>query len=480
MKLHLFHLLLAYEHWIIFYLFALGTIYFILLLIGFFELLRFRIVNEDAEGSAAIRLSALVAPISVLAPAFNEAATVCDSVRSMLGLSYPEFEVVVINDGSNDATLQLLIDEFHLYRSARYFEAVLPAKPIRAVYESMDPIPLIVVDKDNGGKADSLNAGINVSRYPLICCVDSDSLLEQDALLKVAKPFLEDPERVIAVGGIVRIANGCDTSRGRVLQVDLPASWIGRFQVVEYLRAFLGGRVAFSRFNSLLVISGAFGLFLKSAVLAVGGYRVDTVGEDMELVVRLHRWARERKRPYKIAFQPDPVCWTEVPESLAILKRQRNRWQRGTIETVWLHRRMIGNPAYGTLGLFAFPYFVLFEMLGPLVEISGYVLTALGFYFDLFDWNIVVLFLVASLLYGMVLSTASVILEELSTRRYPQVRTMMILVASAIIENLGFRQLLTIWRAQAFVDLLRGNRSWGAMDRTGFQKPPTQSPVPQG
>ena len=469
------HALTAYEYWAIFYLFVLSTIYFVLVLVGFFEMTRHRLTCRDAEENVVLEASALVAPVSLLAPAYNEAATIRESVRALLMLSYPQFEVIVVNDGSKDDTLKLLIEEFHLYRSARFYESTLSTKPVRAVYESMDPIPLIVVDKQNGGKADALNVGINVARYPLVCAVDSDSLLEHDALLRVARPFLEDPKRVLAVGGIVRVANGCTAAAGRVLTVDLPRSWIARFQVVEYLRSFLGGRVAFSAFNCLLVISGAFGLFSKAAVLAVGGYRTSTVGEDMELIVRLHHWARRAGRSYRIVFQPDPVCWTEVPESLKILKRQRNRWQRGTLETVWMHRSMLGRPSYGVLGLFAFPYFVLFEGLGPLVELTGYLLTVAGIFLHLFNWQLALMFFLATLLYGMILSVGAVVLEEISTSRYPHVRNMLLLVAASILENLGFRQLLTIWRAQALWDLLRGKKQWGVMERQGFQRPGSQA-----
>jgi len=466
------HALALYEYWIVLYLFVLSTIYFVLMMVGFFDLMRHRLTRRDEEENRVLEGSALVSPVSILAPAFNEAATIRESVRALLMLSYPEFEVIVINDGSKDKTLKLLIEEFHLYRSARFYEGALATRPIRAIYESMDPIPLIVIDKENGGKADSLNAGINVAHYPLVCAVDSDSLLEPDALLRVARPFIEEPKRVLAVGGIIRVANGCTAAGGRVLEVDLPKSWIARFQVVEYLRSFLGGRVGFSAFNSLLVISGAFGIFSKSAVLAVGGYRTSTVGEDMELIVRLHHWARQMRKDYRIVFQPDPVCWTEVPESLKILKRQRNRWQRGTLETMWLHRSMIGRPSYGILGLFAFPYFVLFEAFGPLVELIGYVLTVLGFCFGLFNWEVVLVFFLATMLYGMVLSVGSVILEEMSTSRYPRLRSMLLLVWAGVLENLGFRQLLTLWRAQAFWDLLRGKKSWGVMERVGFGRPP--------
>ena len=468
-------LLSAYEYAIITYLFTLSSVYFVLLLIGFLEMMRHRFAYRDAEENRVLEASPLVAPVSILAPAYNEAAPICESVRAMLALAYPQYEVIVINDGSTDNTLRLLIEEFHLYRSARFYEKPLASKPVRDVYESMDPIPLVVIDKENGGKADALNAGINVARYPLVCAADCDSLLESDALLRVARPFLEDPERVLAVGGIVRVANGCKVSGGRVLKVDLPRSWIGRCQVVEYLRSFLGGRVAFSAFNSLLIISGAFGLFSKRAALAVGGYRTDTVGEDMELIVRLHRWARDRKMDYRIVFQPDPVCWTEVPESLRILKRQRNRWQRGGYETFWIHRDMVCRPKYGALGMFTFPYFILFETFGPLVELTGYVLTGLGVLFGIFDLKVIYLFFLAAVLYGMILSTASVILEELSTRRYPKVRNLLLLMVASLVENLGFRQLLTFWRAMAFVDLMRGKKSWGAMERKGLRSPATQA-----
>lgn len=468
MTIFLVRLLSWYESWVIVYLFVISTIYLALTLTGLLSLLRHHFLGADPEVGRTMQLSSLMPPISVLAPAFNEAVSICQSVRAMLSLNYPEFEVIVINDGSKDATLRLLVNEFHLYKSARYFENRLDSSPIRAVYESMDPVPLVVIDKDNSGKADSLNAGLNVSRYPLVCTVDADSILEEDALLRAVRPFLYDPERVVAVGGIVRVVNGCEVSGGRVTRIDSPRSWIGRFQVVEYLRAFLGGRVAFGAYNCMMVISGAFGVFSKSVLLSVGGYRTDTVGEDMELVVRLHRFLRGERRPYRIVFEPDPVCWTEVPESLTVLRRQRNRWQRGTIETLWKHRKMMLRPSFGLLGMAAFPYFLLFETIGPLVELSGYLLTILGLAFGIVDLEVAMLFFLAAISYGVLLSVASVVLEELTLRRYPKVRHLLILIASAVLESLGFRQLLTVWRAGAFLDVLRKTKGWGRMERKGF------------
>ena len=468
MKELLLSLLGWYETWVILYLFAISTIYMVLLLTGCVLLVHYRFFRRDPEVSRCLEFSALMPPISILAPAYDEAATVRQSVRAMLLLRYPEFEVVIINDGSKDDTLRLLIEEFHLYKSARFFDKGLTTGPIRAIYESIDPVPLVVIDKQNTGKADSLNAGINVARYPLVCCVDADSILEEDSLLRAARPFVEDPEHVIAAGGIVRVANGCEVAGGRVVRVGVPQSWIARFQVVEYLRAFLGGRVAFSMYNCLLVISGAFGLFSKAAIVAVGGYGTNTVGEDMELIVRLHHWARREKKDYRIVFEPEPVCWTEVPESLATLHRQRSRWQRGTIQTLWAHRGMIAHPGYGLLGLAAFPYYVLFEMFGPLVELTGYIVTFMGLALNLFNHNTALLFFLAAATYGILLSVASVILEELTLRRYPKVRDLVLLLIAGVLESLGFRQLLTIWRAQAFWHLFRNGQAWGAMERKGF------------
>jgi cellulose synthase/poly-beta-1,6-N-acetylglucosamine synthase-like glycosyltransferase len=386
----------------------------------------------------------------------------------MLALRYPHHEVIVINDGSKDDTLQILIDEFKLYRSGRMPSGSLPTKPVHGIYESRDPIRLVVVDKENGGKADSLNAGINVARTPLVCAVDSDSLMEDEALLYVIKPFLED-ETTIATGGIIRVANGCRVEGGRVIEVRTPRSWLALFQAVEYLRAFLGGRVAFSFLNSLLIISGAFGVFRREAVLEAGGFLNTTVGEDMELIVRMHKLWRSRRRPYRIVFVPEPVCWTEVPESRKVLKGQRKRWQRGTVESISLHKSMLLNPRYGVVGLFSFPYFLLFEMLGPSIELLGYVLTALGLLFGLIRVDVAILFLAVSILFGILLSMSSVVLEELTQRRYPRPLDLARLFFASILENLGFRQMLTIWRTRALFDALRGRQlGWGTMERRGF------------
>jgi cellulose synthase/poly-beta-1,6-N-acetylglucosamine synthase-like glycosyltransferase len=325
----------------------------------------------------------------------------------------------------------------------------------------------VVVDKENGGKADALNAGLNLALYPLFCAIDADSILEPDALLRLVRPFAEAPGLTIAAGGVVRVANGCEVARGRVRRIRLARRPLPLLQIVEYLRAFLFGRMGWSGGNSLLVISGAFGLFEKRTALQAGGYATDTVGEDMELVVRMHRHCRERNRPYRVGFVPDPICWTEVPESLRVLRRQRTRWHRGLIDTLWRHRTMIGRPRFGAVGLVAMPGFLLFEMLSPAVELSGYFLLPVLWLTGLLDPLFALSFLMLAVLYSIVISVLAVLLEDITFRRYPRLRDLGLLVGAAILENLGYRQLTVWWRVRAFWEFWRGDLSWGSMERRG-------------
>lgn len=468
---------------IVVYMVVISLIYFVMMILGFFALRRYhgRLLRTERD---ALFKSPIVPRIAVIVPAFDEAATILHSVRSLLTLRYPNHEVVVVNDGSTDGTFDLLVEEFRLYRSSRMTTGDLATRPVRAVYESRDPIPLVVVDKENGGKADALNAGLNVARAPIVAVVDADSILEPDALLHVMKPFLGDEARTLAAGGIVRIANGCRVEHGRVVEINAPESMLGRFQAIEYLRAFLGGRIAYSFMNSLLLISGAFAVFRREAVLEAGGFHRDTVGEDMEMVVRLHRLGRDRQRnggrrgpSYRIRFVPEPVSWTEAPETLKMLSRQRNRWHRGQVESLWRHRRMLMNPRYGAVGLFGFPYFVLFEALGPTVELAGYALVVSGLALGLVPLEMAALFFLVAIGFGVLLSIESLLLEELTLRRYPRAKDVLQLLAAALIENVGLRQLLAVWRTRALVDVLRGRKGWGRMERKGFQSLEERTPA---
>lgn len=448
---------------------GVNATYTFLLIRSYREILAYMRHNMFSNYRVMVQ-SELTPPVTIVAPAFNEEATVVESTRSLLKLNYAAYEVIIVNDGSKDGTLERLKSEFGLRPSNYLYAAALKSEPVRGIYRSIRPEyrNLMVVDKENGGKADALNAGINAARHEYVCCIDADSILEEDALQRVMKPFLDD-DKVIAAGGIVRIANGCRVVNGRVIDVALSTSLLPIFQVVEYFRAFLSGRMAWHGMNALLIISGAFGMFRKSAVLEAGGYNRETVGEDMELVTRLHRIKREKNEPYRIVFVPDPVCWTEAPESARMLARQRNRWHRGLLETILTHGTMLFNRRYGLLGSAAMPYFLFVELLGPLIECVGYVALGILFAADVLDVKMAILFFVVSLFYGVMFSVGAVLLEEMSFQRYPRPRDLAILLAFGVIENFGYRQLTILWRVKAFWDyFVRGVRSWGTMQRKGF------------
>jgi cellulose synthase/poly-beta-1,6-N-acetylglucosamine synthase-like glycosyltransferase len=463
--LSVFH---AADYGLIFYVAAINLTYLVMVTLGYF-VLRNRPPALSPSQREALIGSPMLPGITVIAPAHNEAASIRDSVKALLGLRYPKLEVVVVNDGSRDETLQILIDSFRLYRSSRRVSNRLETERVRAVYESLHPIRLVVVDKENGGKADAINAGLNVARSALVAVVDADSLLDDDALLLVAKPFLDEPGSTLACGGIIRIANGCTVSDGRILEVRAPRGFLAAYQVAEYLRAFLGGRVALSFLNSLLIVSGAFGLFDRAATIAAGGFSRGTVGEDMEMTLRLHRFGREHLGKYRVAFVPEPVCWTEVPESLGLLRSQRNRWQRGTVESLRAHRRLLFNPRFRGLGLLGMPYVLIFEALGPIAEIGGYLFTIAGLAAGLITPSVALLFFLVSVGFGAMLSTFSVVLAEMTGRRYPGLGDMSKLLWVSIAENFGLRQMVTWWRACGLVDALRGKTGWGVMKHTGFR-----------
>jgi cellulose synthase/poly-beta-1,6-N-acetylglucosamine synthase-like glycosyltransferase len=448
------------------YFLALNTFYLVFCVVAYVRLRQHR-RRWTARDLEAVMRSAATPAISIVAPAHNEEATLAESVRSLLLLNYPQFEVILVSDGSTDDTVAVAAREFGLLRAPVSFAQPLATQPVRAIYQSLSNPDLVMIDKENGGKADAINAGINAARYPLVCVIDADSLLEEHSLSRAVLPFIEDAD-TIASGGIVRIANGCRVERGRVTEVRLPASRLAMFQTVEYLRAFLAGRVAQSAVNGLLIISGAFGLFQRAAVIEVGGFRPDTVGEDMELVTRLQRVFRERRKRFRIAFQPEPTCWTEAPESIRMLARQRNRWQRGTLQVLGYHSRMLGNPRYGVVGMLAMPYYAVFEAAGPLIELIGYVVTIVAVASGALDWRFAELFFLAAVVYGALLSVAAIALEELSFRRYPKATDLLRLAAYGVLENFGYRQLTTCWRIAGMVDYFRGSRGWGAMKRKGF------------
>jgi cellulose synthase/poly-beta-1,6-N-acetylglucosamine synthase-like glycosyltransferase len=380
---------------------------------------------------------------------------------------------VVVSDGSTDDTVSRLAEAFDLEEFPRVYVPEIPTAAVTRILRSHVEPRLIVVEKENGGKADALNCGINLADEELVCSIDADAILDPDALLLACRPFVEEPELVVATGGIVRIANGCVIEHGHISAIRLPRSPLAAIQVIEYLRAFVTARAAWSRMNALLIVSGAFGVFRADLVRELGGYRVDTVGEDGELVVRIHRHMRDRRIPYKVAFVPDPVCWTEAPEEIGVLRRQRSRWQRGLAEILSIHRPMIGNPRYGAVGMIALPTTVAFELLGPIVEATGIVALAAGWWLGVLSVSFMIVFALIALVFGLFLSVTAVVLEEASARRFPRVRQLIALVLWSVVEQLGYRQVLAAWRTKALVDAARGHKRghWGDMRRRGLVRP---------
>jgi cellulose synthase/poly-beta-1,6-N-acetylglucosamine synthase-like glycosyltransferase len=413
-------------------------------------------------------------PIALLMPAYNEEATIGESIRSVLALQYPSFEVIVINDGSKDGTLQALIAAFDLKPVVRPHEEAVSHRPIRGIYGSPRHANLLVIDKENGGKSDALNAGINLSRSPLFCAMDADSLLEPDALLRAVQPFVDDPYRVVAVGGTIRIVNGCEVRSGRVIRTGLPRRILPLFQTIEYLRAFLMARLAWSQLDALTIVSGAFGIFRRSVAIEVGGYTHGTVGEDLEIIIKIHRRMQEAKRDYHVRFVPEPVCWTEAPESLGVLGRQRKRWQRGALETLSRHRDMILNGKYGRVGMLGLGNALLTDAIGPPFEVLGYLLVPLFWATGMLSIDFLVAFLALTFVFGICISVGSLILEELELRRFPRARDLFVLTLAAILENFGYRQLNNVWRVMGFFQYLRGTQGWGTMTRRGFTKKPPE------
>lgn len=456
---------ISFNYFVVVYFLAINGVYLALYALSFVEVLDYA-KREVFSGLDELFTSKYAPPVSVLVPAYNEEMTIIEGVRSLLALRYSQHEVIVVNDGSKDHTLEVLIDEFGLYESDRPVRMQLETAEIRGIYVSSNG-RLTVVDKGNGGRSDALNAATCVAQYPFVLLTDADVVMEEDALLRIARPLVES-SGVAAVGGIIRVANGCKIEQGRVVEPRTPKKAIPTFQIVEYLRAFVASRVGWSKLNCLLIISGAFGMFRRRDVIDSGGLSTDTVAEDMDLTMRLHQNLKDNDREYQIAFVPDPVAWTEVPDTLRVLRRQRDRWHRGLLEMVFKYKRMLFNPKYGTVGLLAMPYYLIFEFLGPIIEILGYFALIVGLFLGLINLPFALLFLFASVGLGMFLSVTAVFLEEMRLRRYPRWRDLIKLTLFGVFENFGYRQINTFWRILAIVSFIRKKSDWGDMERKGF------------
>lgn len=430
-----------------------------------------------------IKGSPMVPPITLLVPAHNEEKFVCTALKNLLDLDYPELELIVINDGSTDNTLQIMQKEFRLRLVRAVYVPQVKSASVRGLYRSdIDP-RLLVVDKESvGSKADAINAGLNAASSPYVCVVDADSVLERDALLRIMVPVLADPKRVVAAGGIVRVLNGSEIEAGRICRVRLARTSIEVIQVVEYLRAFLIGREAWARGNMLMIVSGAFGVFRTDLVRAVGGYRPFAIGEDFDLVARLHRHLLEERADYRIEFVPDPVCWTEVPSDLRSLARQRARWQKGLLDVLWPNKDMLFRPRYGRIAWLALPYLWLFELLSPVIEVIGFMTVLSAAVCGALSWTFALQFVLFGYGFATVISIGSVLQEELTYKRYNDWQDVVRLVSYCFLEHFPYRQLHMVWRLQGLWQYLRGDMAWRPLQRHGPQsvdsdKTPS-SPVP--
>jgi cellulose synthase/poly-beta-1,6-N-acetylglucosamine synthase-like glycosyltransferase len=416
-----------------------------------------------------LKANPMTPPITIIAPAHNEEASIGVSIRNLLELDYPELEVIVVNDGSEDRTFEELREAFRLRLVRAVYIAQAKTAPVRGLYRSDVDARLLVIDKEPGGsKAGAVNAGLNAATSPYVCVVDSDSMLERDALLRITVPILEDPKRVVAVGGIIRVVNGSEISGGQLRGIRLPRKGLEVIQVVEYLRAFLIGREAWGQGNMLMIISGAFGLFRTDLVRAVGGYRSSSIGEDIDLVARLHRHLREKGSDYEIRFVPDPMCWTEVPSDLRSLGRQRARWQKGLMDVLWSTRSMLFRPRYGRIGCIALPYLWLFELLAPLLEALGIATIILASCLGVLNRQFFLEFLIFGYAFATVISIGSVLLEEITYKRYNEWKDVARLVSYCFLEHFPYRQLHMIWRLQGLWQHLRGDHTWKPLKRTGL------------
>ena len=421
------------------------------------------------------RSSPFSPPVSIIAPAHNEGKSIAQSVHSFLTLDYPNIEVIVINDGSTDETMEVLTREFQLLRTDLAYIQELPCCKVYGTYMSQTEPRLLVVDKAAGGsKADATNAGLNAASSPYVCVLDADSLLERDALLRVMVPVLADPARVVAAGGIVRAVNGSIVEGGRLRKVRLPRRFVEIVQVVEYLRAFLVGREGWSHFNMLMIISGAFGVFRRDLVRQVGGYRPKAIGEDFDLMVRMHRTLREKGISYRACFVPDPVCWTEVPPDWKSVGRQRARWQKGMVDTLWPNRDMLFRSQYGRVGWIALPNLWVYEALAPVIEFIGLASIVAAAFLGILSAHFLLLFLIFGYAFSTMLSIGGVLLEEITFRRYSDWREVAKLLLCCFAEHFPYHQAHLCWRLRGMWQYARGDVAWGKMTRVGFSGAPAR------
>lgn len=449
------------------------NIFFIIYMIGYSSFLFLAVVTGSSELYRKKQQDKLkntlmkdyFIPVSIIVPAYNEEVTVVETVKSLLALDYNLYEIIVVDDGSKDTTSKKLIEAFDMQPIRRPIQRKIACQPEEFVYETaMQKVPLTLIRKKNGGKADSLNMGINACRYPYFICMDADSVLQHDSLSKIVRPLLEN-ENVVAVGGVVRPCNGAELERGRVKKYKLPSNILACMQVLEYDRSFLASRILFDKFNGSLIISGAFGLFKKDTVIAAGGYDHSTMGEDMELVVKLHEYCVLNDIPYCIKYATDAICWSQAPERLRDLCKQRKRWHLGLFQSMWKHRIMLFNPKFGAVGIISYFYFLVYELLSPFIEIFGVASMIIAFAVDLINVPFMLLFFLIYAIFGCVLTLTAFFARTQTIDLEISVGDVAKAVLLCFFEICVLRFVLAFVRATAFVGYKKKKLNWGRIER---------------
>ncbi|MCU1306911.1 MAG: glycosyltransferase [Acidobacteriaceae bacterium] len=453
---------------ILLYFLAANAVYTVLMVISLYTVsLHSKFAARIGYGDLAD--SPVTPPVALIIPAYNEQDAAVATVASLLELNYPEKEIIVVDDGSTDDTALRLIEHFQLQRMDLVFRAAVPVKKPFAFYHNPEFPALLLISKENGGKADALNVGISMARSPYFCTVDADSIIERDALLRLMAPIVHSNVNTVVSGGVVRIANGCTLENGQIRDIRLPKSWLERCQVVEYIRTFLFGRPGWNFLNATFICSGAFCLLQKESVVLAGGFTTDTVTEDIDMIATLHRYLKDKGWKYRMVFTTDPVCWTEAPHSVSMLAKQRRRWQLGLMQTVMKHHEMIGNPRFGLMGLFSMPFHAYIEAAGCVVEAAGTILLPFSFLVGAMPFGLFLLLMFLAVGYGTLLSMGSVLLAEATVRRYPSYRDVLTLILFSLVENFGYRQMVTFFRAQGVLQYVMGVRKWELVKHRGLE-----------
>ncbi len=465
----LLHLFDYFNTIVLLYFIVTNLVYMVLMLICLYTV---TLHSKFAARTAVAEYldSPVTPPVALLVPAYNEEHAVVGTVVSLMQLNYPEKEIIVIDDGSTDRTLANLIEHFQLLPMDLIYRPSIPSIAPDVFYHSPKHPELLVISKRNGGKADALNCGINMARSPYFCTVDADTLIERDALVRLMAPVIQSSVNTIVSGGVVRIANGCQLENGDLKQIELPRSWVERCQIVEYIRTFLFGRPGWNFLHATFIASGAFCMLHRESVVGAGGFSTDTVTEDIDIIATLHTYMRGKGFKYRMVFTTDPVCWTEAPSSVKMLAPQRRRWQLGLVQTVMKHNEIIFDPRYRMLGMLGMPFHAYIEAIGCLVEAAGTIMIPFSFLVGAMPFSLFLLIMGLAVGYGTLFSMGSVLLEEATLRRYPKAKHLMILVWYSIIENFGYRQMITFFRAQGVIRYVTGLRAWERVVHRGLSR----------